>query len=396
MTTTPICSIDRNGIYRPTLQDCLDYINTAYKGIYGQDVYIDPDSQDGQFLGLLASVIDDCNSMAVSVYNAFSPSTAQGVGLSRVVKINGIVRKVPTNSTVDVVISGVVGTVITNGVVRDEIQGTLWDLPETVTIPDAGEIIVTATSQTAGDVSADPSAINTIATSVPGWQSVNNPEAAVPGDAVELDGELRIRQAISAALPAVSSLKGLNAAIAAISGVNRFKIYENPNPGVDTLGIPGHSIAAVVEGGDWQEIVDTIALKKGEGVNTYGVTTSLTTADEYGIKRPIAFTYPERVAITYILQVRTKPGFTTDVINEIKQALSDWTNDLGIGTNVPIIDAYIAARLYGSVSASTYTIVPDSLKMSRDGLVPTMSDIDMAFAEAPYCTPSYVSVQLMG
>ncbi len=82
---------------------------TAYRGIYGQDIYLGADSQDGQFMALLANAIHDCNGQTLSVYNAYSPSTAQGNGLSSVVKINGIRRKSATYSTCDFLCVGQVG-----------------------------------------------------------------------------------------------------------------------------------------------------------------------------------------------------------------------------------------------------------------------------------------------
>ena len=95
------CTIDAAGITAPALSDIRAYFVSKYREIYGEDVYLEPDSQDGQLLDLFAVAVHDANSMAVSVFNSFSPSSAQGEGLSRVVKINGIARQSSTYSTVD-------------------------------------------------------------------------------------------------------------------------------------------------------------------------------------------------------------------------------------------------------------------------------------------------------
>ena len=60
-----------------------------------------PDSQEGQLLAMESLAINDCCELAVSVYNAFSPQTGQGVGLSRMVVLNGITRQPGSYSTVD-------------------------------------------------------------------------------------------------------------------------------------------------------------------------------------------------------------------------------------------------------------------------------------------------------
>lgn len=69
--------------------------------------------------------------MRRSPRNAFSPATGTGAGLASNVKINGISRKAPSNSTVDVKLIGEVGIVIRNASVRDR-AGNLWDLPAEV------------------------------------------------------------------------------------------------------------------------------------------------------------------------------------------------------------------------------------------------------------------------
>lgn len=74
------CTVDEHGIHKPDFEVVLDYLKGAYRSIYGADVYLENDSQDRQLLGLFATAINDANSMAVAVYNAFSPASAQGRG----------------------------------------------------------------------------------------------------------------------------------------------------------------------------------------------------------------------------------------------------------------------------------------------------------------------------
>ena len=133
MGDTPICSISAAGIYKPTLDDCLNYYVSGIQSIYGADTYLGSDSQDGQLIGLFASTLDDCNALAVLCYNSFSPTTAQGVGLSSNIKLNGMERLVPSYSTCPVIIGGGYETAIDNGVVADE-AGNLWSLPASVVI----------------------------------------------------------------------------------------------------------------------------------------------------------------------------------------------------------------------------------------------------------------------
>ena len=98
--TTLAATVSSTGISAPTMDQILTSLQSSFQSIYGSDVYLGPDSQDGQWLGVLAQAIHDCNDAAIFVFNQFSPATSIGTGLSSVVKINGLIRETATNRTV--------------------------------------------------------------------------------------------------------------------------------------------------------------------------------------------------------------------------------------------------------------------------------------------------------
>ena len=94
-------TISAAGIDAPDFAKILAVLNERVREIFGDDIYIEPDSQDGQLLGVYSLALSDLNAAAVAVYNAFSPATAQGNGLSSVVKINGLRRKFDVQAYVE-------------------------------------------------------------------------------------------------------------------------------------------------------------------------------------------------------------------------------------------------------------------------------------------------------
>ncbi|WP_042720517.1 baseplate J/gp47 family protein, partial [Herbaspirillum sp. B65] len=240
MGTTPVCQITVAGCIRPTFADCLTYVQATYRAIYGTDIYLGADCQDGQFMTLLANALHDANGETLATYNAYSPATAQGAGLSSVVKINGIRRKRATFSTCDFLCVGQSFVAVSGGIVTDPV-GYQWSLPSFV-IPATGQITVTGTCMTIGSVALAAGAVDTaagkgaIATVQRGWQSVTNPVAAAVGAPVETDSQLRQRQSLSVALPAQTVLGGLVGALSAISGVARLRAYENSTNQPDANG----------------------------------------------------------------------------------------------------------------------------------------------------------------
>lgn len=383
------CSIDATGITAPALADVRAYLEGAYKGIYGSDVILTEDTQDGQWIGIFAAAIHDANSMAVAVYNAFSPATAQGGGLSRVVKINGITRNVPTNSTVDLLIGGTAGTTITGGYALDAANAK-WVLPSMVTIPSAGQITVTATAAVAGAVAALAGAVHKIGTPTRGWQTVTNPLAAVIGAPVEMDARLRLRQSTSTELPSSSILRGIAGAIADLSGVTSVKGYENDTSGVDTNGIPSHTISMVVEGGDAAEIADIIRRKKGPGTGTFGSTSETFVDASSGLPVTISFQRPAEVTIDVVVNLSAFAAYTTAIEEQIQQSIADYINGLDDGADVYLTRLYTPANLSGGANSSTYDIT--SILICRHGGTPTAANVAMGFAERAVSAVANVTV----
>lgn len=386
MADAPVAVIDARGITKPDFWAFFNWTVAEYKRIYGSDIYVEPDSQDGQMLAIWAAGGNDANDMAVAIYNSFRPDYAQGAGLSSVVKINGIQRKTPSYSTVELQIVGEAGTVIPAGSVVLDDRRHEWRLNQDVTIPLSGEAFVGATCSTLGAIRAAPRTITTIGDGVIGWQEVANLAEAAPGAEIETDVQLRRRQTISTMLPARSILDGLNGGIASIYGVQRMRVYEN-DLGIDAFGIPAHSIAAVVEGGDSYDIARVLMNKKGSGVGTFG-TTSVLVPDAANVPKRIFFSRPRAVPVSWYIELVAHPGYTKPIEKRLVQALVDWTNDLGIGNPVILPEARLPIQLYGDPDEKTYRVT--SVKVARDRDIGGLADLDMAFDEVAQCYPEYV------
>jgi uncharacterized phage protein gp47/JayE len=388
MSSSVFCYVDETGFHRSDYADIYQYFIDLAKSVFGEDIYIAPDSQDGQLLAGFAKAVYDQVLVAEAIYNSFSPAYAQSDALSRNVKINGIQRRAATYSTAEVLIIGQVGTTITNGQVGDALN-QVWLLPDSVIVPIAGEITVTATARDIGAIVADANTITKILTPARGWQSVNNPAAATPGVGVETDAELRIRQTYSVALPAKTVFASTLGAVASVDGVSRYAGYENKEDETDDNGIPPHSIAIVVEGGDDQDIGDAIAAKKTPGTGTYG-TTSVDTYDTEGILNVIDFFRPTIVPINVEITINPFVGYSSDYIPLIQESVANYINSLPIGTDVYITKLYTPAYLYGAPEGSTYDIT--DIQISRDSDPLANNNVVIDFNEAAFCDPETVVV----
>jgi uncharacterized phage protein gp47/JayE len=379
--TSPTAAfVDVTGIHNVPYQTILDYVRAKYASIYGSDVYLENDSQDEQLLAVYALGISDANSLAIAVYNAFSPVTAQGVGLSSNVKINGLARLVPSNGTVNVDIGGQNGTQIFNGIVADPDTNVRWLLPPVVEIDITGLVTVTATAENPGAVSGPAGTITKIVTPSAGWQTVNNPADAVQGLPVEVDGTLRQRQAASTMLPSVTIMDGLIGSLKAVLDVVQVKGYHNPTGSVDSNGLPANSISIVTEGGDAATIAGIIALKKTLGTATYG-TTVVTVPDTRGGSDVINYFVAALVPITVIIHLTALAGYVFSDGAAASAAVATAINNNAIGDDV------ITTTLYGpAYSPNTGTYVINSILIARTGS-PGASNVVIAFNELSSCDP---------
>lgn len=383
-------TVTAQGITAPDYQAVLSTITGYFRQIYGADAYLEPDSKDGQMVALVALAIHDANNTAIRIYNSFSPATGQAAALSSNVKINGITRKIATNSTVDLLLGGTAGTAINNGSVRDQ-NGVIWNLPAAVTIGVAGTVIVTATCATSGAIAALASTITSINTPTRGWTSATNPAAATVGQPGETDAELRIRQAQSVALPALTPFEAVDGAIANIAGVTRHKLYENDRGVPDSNGLPAHSISAIVDGGDVNQIAQIIRGKKGQGVATYG-TTAIVVPDIYGNPHTISFSRPQNVPVFVDITLRVFTGYTSQIGEQIKQAVSDYINSLKIGDSVLLSRVYSPANL-GVVSGGNarYYDITELLIGKSAGSV-AAANVNIAYDGAASCSTGNVKI----
>jgi uncharacterized phage protein gp47/JayE len=257
-------------------------------------------------------------------------------------------------------LTGTTGTVITSGVVSNT-AGYKWSLPTTTTIGSGGTINVSATCQTIGSISATIGDITTISTPTAGWTSVTNLVAAVAGTDAETDSALRSRQSISVELPSQTMLTGTIAAIATLSNVTRYKVYENYTNLASTdpngFNLPPHSITAVVEGGTDSAVAQVIYNNRGLGCYTNG-TTEIDILDEtYNTNTTIRFYRPEYVPIYVAMTIKALTGYTTATTTSIQTAVAAYLNSLQIGEELTISALYGAAlSVLISLSSPTFSI----------------------------------------
>lgn len=384
-----LSTLDATGFSFADYPTHLSYVQSVFQNIYGADIYLEADSQDGQLCAAFATALYDTNQIMAQVLNSLTPVYAQGTQLSAAVLINGIARQSSTYSTCYVTLSGTIGTQVgvAGAQVKDQ-NGYIWDLA-TATIETDGTVTTLATCATSGAIAALPNTITQIVTPIYGWNSVTNPTAATLGLNPESDAELRQRQLNSTSITSQTTLAGLRGALLSITNVTRASVLENNTDTTDANGLLPHSICSIVEGGATQDIINAIGVRKTMGCNTNGTTTG-TYTDPYGLTCTIKY-YPLQYTSVYIaIQLHEYTGYTSAIEASIKQSLVDYINTLAIGQAVMYSRLWTYANLAGGTDGLTFDIT--SLKLGTSASPTGTSDISIAYNYAAQITTANITI----
>lgn len=384
--------IDATGMHIPTYADIRDDLISKMKEIFGNDIYIDEDSQDYQQISIFAKKIFDTNALALLTYNNRTVNTAIGVGLDNLCAIAGIVRKAATYSTVQLTLTGAPTTVITSGKVSDADDEHIWNLPDSVVIPESGTITVEATCNDAGDITVASNTITKIITPVFGWYSVVNNFNGSGGTNEETDAELRGRYALATSAPSETVFESIIASVSAVEGVKRIRAYENDTGTENSLGHPPHSITLVVEGGDDTDVATEIYFKKTPGCYTNG-TTSVDIVSLSGNTTKISFYRPTYKTVYVKVSLKKLSSYNDEYANDIKKAIVDYINNLEIAETVYRSVLWsIATGQMKSIQSPSFSVL--NVQTSTDGVSYTDTDVSVLFNEASQIDLDKVTVEV--
>lgn len=270
---------------------------------FGPNWLTTPDSVDWQQLNIFAEFLAQAQEAVAETYNSIGPG-AQGKTLHNVAIIAGAPFKTATKSKVTARISaGGGGSNVPKGTVfKTSDTGAQFATAVAVVVPPNGTADVVCESLEWGPVAALAASLTVIVTPVAGMTAVTNPANAVLGQNDETDPEWRTRHLDSLALPGTRTIDAMRAGLLQLAGVTDARVFENVTGAVNGDGMPGHSIWAVVDGGDEQEIANLEFVRKADGIETYGAITK-TVQDTQGGTDTVKFSRPTLVDIYAVVQM---------------------------------------------------------------------------------------------
>lgn len=316
--------LNAQGLLRSRLDERLAALTASMHAIFGLDLNLDPDSVDGQALGIFAESVSNLDQLIEDVYHSFNPQSASGLALSRLVQLNGIRRIAGLASTVTLHCTGTAGTIIpANSLVKSTATNVTFATLAEAALDGTGQANIAAQATVTGALLAPSGTLTKIDTPIYGWQTVTNILDAAPGRDEETDAALRLRRRASTSTPGQSILDAIYGTLSNIPSVRQALVLENSTDATDGNGLPPHSIYCIVNGGLDQDIWNAIWLKKTVGATMVG-TVSGTVTDSMGGPHTIKFSRPTATNIYVTVNLHAKPGWPTDGVARMQAAIVAW------------------------------------------------------------------------
>lgn len=234
-------------------------------------------------------------------------------------------------------------------------------------------------------ISANATSLDTVVSSVTGWDGVTNLLDAVVGRAVESDADLRERarellQARGTATPDAIA----DRLVLEVEGVEAARVFENTSDTTDGAGRPPHSFEAVVLGGTDADVAQKIWDLKAAGIETFG-SVSETATDTNGTDRTVNFSRATELYAHLEITITKGEGFPdvdeTELAAQVASDVAAYGDaNLSLGDDLyrlalhPTIIASIGA---GVTAASAIDIETGTTALPTDP-TPPLSPADLA------------------
>ena len=276
--------INENGLQVATSEEIQTNLENGYKAIYGNDIAITSNTQDGQLIGIYTQMATDIRELLMEVYNSFNPTLCRGRMQDVRFALNDITRKGGTFTIVPITIT-VNKTVTLRGLdanyndvnatsyaISDD-AGNQYFLIDTVTLT-AGTYTKQFRAQNIGLVQPVLNTIINQVTIVNGVTSVTNASAPTSyGVNQETDTEFAIRRERSIENKSQNSIDAIVGQLLEIEGLTQAVAYNhdytNYPSTTDADGIPIGYIWVIAEGGSNADIA-TVIYANMAGTGTKG------------------------------------------------------------------------------------------------------------------------------
>ena len=324
-----------NGIVTQDLNSIIAELENDFKSIYGENINLESNSSDGQWLNILAQQKIDALDFQVQLYNNLDVDSVVGLPQQVLYKLNGLSIKdftyswVYVNVTVsqNVSLSGLDGDIANTdgtGYTVTDMNGNNWILAESVSLVQNDEpYLLLFRAQELGQITALANTITNMSTIVAGVTEVNNPaNNFITGQTGETAAEFRTRRNRSLQAPSQGFKESIEGQLLALNDVSDAKVYDYK----DNASIDG--VQVIVQGGTSNEIGNIIYNNLPPGINTQGAYEATITVNNRN--KVLNYDKPNPIPILVKGTIESLTGNENDVdLDYVKQTLASKRFNIG-------------------------------------------------------------------
>jgi hypothetical protein len=266
--------VQQTGVIVPDTDSLLTQVQGEYLAAFGADLPLDPATPQGVLITAEVEARDSVVRNNAEVANQINPNLSGGVWLDAICALTGLMRDPATRSSIaGVLLTGVPGTPIPAGTRASTDDGAIFYTTGAVVLDAAGQATVSMESEEFGPIPAPVNTLVNVVDGVIGWETVNNPIAAVLGTLQQSDQSLRAQRKRTLALQGVALAEAIISGLYDTPGVKSLQFRENVNNAttvIDGITLVAHSVWACVDGGTDLDVATTLLEEKSNGANWNG------------------------------------------------------------------------------------------------------------------------------
>lgn len=390
------------GLVLPQEAAILAGVQADYNAAFGGNLNPSLETPQGQLASSTTAIIGDANDTFALFVNQVDPDFASGFMQDAIARIYFLERSPGAPTVVQCECVGLFGTNITVGAQAQDQSGNRYVCTQAGMIPVSGTITLPFANIINGPIACPPNTLNIIYQAIPGWDTINNVAAGIPGQLVESRAQFEYRRQQSVALNAHGSIQSIRANAFNVPNVIDVYAYENVTSAVINIGstnypmVP-HSIYVAVTGGSAADIAQAIWQKKNDG-SDYNGNTSVVVTDQVGYDIPyptytVKFEVPPALPIKFAVEISNSTSLPVSIVTLVQNAIMKAFIGADGGTRARTGTLLLASRYYGPVSL----IGPEVsiLSILLGPVTPTLNSFLVGVDQFPTVQASDISVTLV-
>lgn len=334
--------IASTGVIIPDTSTLRKQVENEFRDVFGQAIDLSPETPQGALVTMEVENRDAIVRNNAELANQINPDVAGGIFLDAIWALMGGQRLSATHSFLtNVEFAGVPQTLIPKGSLAETQAGDAFETTSVLIIGDDGVTKGDMRSVETGPVGCGVGKLVRVASSVLGWETVNNPADAVLGRVAESDIRTRRRRRNTLAKNTVSVGEAITSALYDIEGVESLSYRENYTDAdqvIDGVPLVKHSIYVCVDGGLSEEIAVALLRTKTVGAAYNGSETVEVTEPSSGQVYNVRFDRPKEITVFCRVTVRKSPfdaqTLIPDAVEKWVAGETDTDDGLAVGRDV--------------------------------------------------------------